>query len=134
MCPLCGRKRSRWSLSESSGEWTLLRSLPYFLFFVFYWVAYALFVPYLGLYFELRGMDSVQIGLLNGLFYLVTVISAVTIGYFADKTGRPRLMVTLCYCAIILVILYMSKATTMFHLGAAYALRSGGQASSGAAG
>ena len=68
----------------------LLRSIPYFLFFVFYWVAEALFVPYLGLYFELRGMNSVQIGMLNGLFYVVTIVSAMTIGYFADKTRRPR--------------------------------------------
>ena len=39
----------------------------------------ALFVTYLGLYFELRGMNSVQIGMLNGLFYVVTIVSAMTL-------------------------------------------------------
>ena len=57
-------------MSETNRMHPLLRSIPYFLFFIFYWVAEALFVPYLGLYFELRGMNSVQIGMLNGLFYV----------------------------------------------------------------
>lgn len=121
MCPRCASRRSRWSLSDG-GAGKLLRSVPYFLFYVFYWTADALFVPYLGLYFELRGMDSVQIGLLNSLFYLVTVVSAVSVGYWADRTGRPRRTVTLCFSAVIFVILYMSRAVSMLHLGLAYAL------------
>ena len=109
-------------MSETNRMHPLLRSIPYFLFFIFYWVAEALFVPYLGLYFELRGMNSVQIGMLNGLFYVVTIVSAMTIGYFADKTRRPRLTVSICFSCVVLVVLYMSRAATLPHLAAAYAL------------
>ena len=109
-------------MSDWKSAHPLLRGAPYFLFFIFYWVAEALFVPYLGLYFEMRGMNSVQIGMLNSLFYLVTIISAMTIGYFADKTRRPRLTVSICFSCVVLVVLYMSRATTLPHLAAAYAL------------
>lgn len=109
-------------MSEQNAKGRLLRCLPYFLFYVSFWAADALFVPYLGLYFELRGMNSVQIGLLNSLFYLVTVVSAVSIGYLADKTGRPRRTVALCFAAVVFVVLYMSRAAGMLHLGLAYAL------------
>ncbi len=109
-------------MSEKSVKRVIIRSAPYFLFLVFYWIADALFVPYLGLYFEHRGLNSVQIGLLNSLFYLVTVVSAVTIGYFSDRSGRPKRTVTLCYVAVILVVIYMSRATSMLHLAFAYAL------------
>ena len=109
-------------MSETNRMHPLLRSIPYFLFFVFYWVAEALFVPYLGLYFELRGMNSVQIGMLNSLFYVVTIVSAMTIGYVADKTRRPRLTVSICFSCVVLVVLYMSRAATLPHLAAAYAL------------
>ena len=63
-------------------------------------------MPYLGLYFEMRGMNSVQIGMLNSLFYVVTIISAMTIGYFADKTRRPRLTVSICFSCVVLVVLH----------------------------
>ena len=109
-------------MSDWKSAHPLLRGAPYFLFFIFYWVAEALFVPYLGLYFEMRGMNSVQIGMLNSLFYVVTIISAMTIGYFADKTRRPRLTVSICFSCVVLVVLYMSRATTLPHLAAAYAL------------
>ena len=109
-------------MSDWKSAHPLLRGAPYFLFFIFYWVAEALFVPYLGLYFEMRGMNSVQIGMLNSLFYVVTIISAMTIGYFADKTRRPRLTVSICFSCVVLVVLYMSRATTLLHLAAAYAL------------
>lgn len=122
MYPPCVSRRLRWSLSDQNTGKPLLRSLPYFLFYVSFWAADALFVPYLGLYFELRGMNSVQIGLLNSLFYLVTVISAVSIGYLADRTGRPRRTVTLCFAAVIFVIFYMSRAAGIWQLGLAYAL------------
>lgn len=109
-------------MSEGEKAHPLLRSIPYFLFFVFYWVAEALFVPYLGLYFEMRGLNSVQIGMLNSLFYVVTIVSAMTIGYVADKTRRPRMTVSICFSCIILVVVYMSRANTLPHLAAAYAL------------
>ena len=63
-----------------------------------------------------------QIGMLNSLFYIVTVISALTIGYIADRTRKPRLTICICFCCIILMILYMSKATSLLHLAAAYAM------------
>ena len=92
------------------------------MFFISYWATDALFVPYLGLYFEMRGLNSMQIGMLNSLFYIVTVISALTIGYIADRTRKPRLTICICFCCIILMILYMSKATSLLHLAAAYAM------------
>lgn len=109
-------------MSDSRGAYWVLRGAPYFLFFIFYWVTEALFVPYLGLYFKLRGMDSVQIGMLNAMFYVVTILSAVSIGYAADRLRRPRLTVCICYCFVILVVLYMSRASTLPHLAAAYSL------------
>ena len=109
-------------MSEPSSTRRLLRSVPYLLFFVSYWATDALFVPYLGLYFEMRGLNSVQIGMLNSLFFVVTVVSALTIGYIADSTRKPRLTICICFCCIILVILYMSKATSLVHLAAAYAM------------
>ncbi|MDL2219311.1 MFS transporter [Ruminococcaceae bacterium OttesenSCG-928-O06] len=111
-------------MSEAKGQkaGALLQNLPYLLFLVFYWSSEALFVPYLGLYFGMRGMSSMQIGFLNSLFYVITILSAASIGYIADKTRRPRLVVTLCFTATLLVIVYMSRATSFLHLGAAYAL------------
>jgi PPP family 3-phenylpropionic acid transporter len=70
----------------------------FFLLYVFYWSASSCIVPYLGPYYELRGLGGVQIGLLGGLMSVITMFASLLAGSLADSWNRPKIVI--CGCCI----------------------------------
>lgn len=93
-----------------------IRHLPYILFFILFCGADAFVYPYLNLYFSFRGLAGPQIGLINGLSYLVTILAGFLLGYLADKSGRPKLVLLFALLLTAASIWYLSIARVMLHL------------------
>lgn len=59
-------------------------------FYLFYNAALACLVPFMGLYYQERGMSGAQIGVLAGMIPLITWVSAPFWSGVADATRRHR--------------------------------------------
>jgi PPP family 3-phenylpropionic acid transporter len=73
----------------------------FFLLYVFYWGASACFVPYLGPYYEFRGLGGVQIGLIGGLMSVITMLATLLASFLADVWNKPRLVIGACCVGLI---------------------------------
>jgi len=93
-----------------------MRKIWPFLFYFFFFAAYATLMPYLVLFFGGLGLSGRQIGVLTALPPLLTLISAPLWTGVADATHRHRLVLCLSIFVSILAALAESQATTYWSL------------------
>ena len=69
----------------------------FFWVYLFFWLAENNISPYLGLYYESRGMSGTQIAALGSIFSAAVAVAAIGIGIVGDRFGDLRkLLVLLC--------------------------------------
>lgn len=66
--------------------------LNYFFFYLIYWAACSCLTPYLGNYYESRGLTGSQIGMLGSAVSAVIILSSSFTNYMADCTRKPKLI------------------------------------------
>lgn len=65
----------------------------FFLIYFFFWMASNSLEPYLGLFYEARGLSGTQIGFATTVFSLAAVLSSLAGGFLGDRIGRPSLII-----------------------------------------
>jgi len=93
-----------------------MRKIWPFLFYFFFFAAYAALLPYLVLYFGELGLSGRQIGILTALPPLVTLISAPLWTGVADATHRHRSVLSLSLFISILAALAEANVTSYWAL------------------
>lgn len=91
-------------------------NFQYFLYFILFCGADAFVYPYLNLYFAWRGLDGTEIGLINSLSYIFTVVAGFVYGTIADKSGRPKTLLLIGILGSALSIFWLSLSQTMICL------------------
>jgi len=113
--------------------------LPFFLFYVFVFMAIAIFTSFINVYFYQLGFLVSQIGILTALGPLISMASQPMWGVLSDRTNKRRvLMIVLAGAAImsliiplnssfiwlvIVLLIYWSFATSLLPLGDAITLQ-----------
>ena len=85
----------------------------FFMLYLLFWLAEDALAPYLGLYYQSRGMDGVQIGLLNNVFSVVVILSALSVGMAGDRYGNSRRLLAFLSVGLI-------AATFLLSVGAGF--------------
>lgn len=91
-------------------------------FYFLYYAAAAALVPFLPLYYQEVGLRGTQIGLLAGLFPLISWISAPAWGALADRIGRHNLLLGVMIGSAVGFALVLSGLKTFVWLILAVAL------------
>jgi len=65
------------------------RNRIFFFIYLIFWLADALLVPYLGLYYEEQGLTGTQIGTISLAEALVTPVAAILIGLLLSSAKKP---------------------------------------------
>ncbi len=68
------------------------RLAPYALAYAGYYATLGVLLPYLPAYLGARGMSGREIGLLLSFSPFLAAVTPVVVGFLADRTGRPRLI------------------------------------------
>jgi len=66
------------------------RLVPHALAYAAYYTTVGVLLPYLSAYFQSRGFDATEIGLLLSFGPLFAAVTPIAVGYAADRLGRPR--------------------------------------------
>ncbi|NCB31002.1 MAG: MFS transporter [Clostridia bacterium] len=82
----------------------------FFAIYLFFWMAENLLAPYLGLYYEQRGLSAMQVGHINSWFSMAVIASSLTVGALGDKLGRPRRILLALLCGMIAGTFFLSRA------------------------
>lgn len=89
---------------------------PYLLFFLLYWCAISFFEPYMSLFLSERGLDGAEIGIISCALYIVTLVAAFFMGYLADRSGRPKLVLIITLAGIMAATWGIRQAHGVFPL------------------
>lgn len=81
-----------------------------------YYAGMAALVPFLVLYYRQVGLSGPQIGLLASIPPFVTWIAAPLWGALADATQRHRLLMVVANCAVIGVVLALTRVDNLWWL------------------
>lgn len=73
----------------------------FFLLYLLFWLAEDALAPYLGLFYQSRGMDGIQVGLLNNIFSVTVIVSSIVIGMAGDRYGNSRRLLTILSIGLI---------------------------------
>ena len=84
---------------------------PYIGIFVFFWLASNIILPYIGLFYETKGYSDSSIGVLSGSFQFMVVLSAILVGWIADRVKRPGPMVFLLTIGMVFAAFLLYKST-----------------------
>ena len=77
-----------------------------------FWMACAVFEPYINVYFNRLGLSGVEIGLLAMFFPLFTLVNPPWVTRLADRFGiRVRLLSILTFAAAVLILFYSFPRT-----------------------
>lgn len=69
----------------------------FFIVYMFFWLAENNLSPYLGLYYEERGLSGTQIGVISTVFSVAVVLAALAVGVIGDKfRDSKRILLALC--------------------------------------
>lgn len=69
----------------------------FFIIYLCFWMAENNLSPYLGLYYENRGLSGTQIGVISSVFSAAVVLSALGVGMIGDKFRDSRkILISLC--------------------------------------
>jgi PPP family 3-phenylpropionic acid transporter len=71
----------------------LARPWAFWVLFFFQYAAIAVYFTYLNVYYRDANLTGTQIGVINMVSALMSVISAVIWGNISDRTGKPRLLI-----------------------------------------
>ena len=74
----------------------------FFIIYMCFWLAENSLSPYLGLYYESRGLSGTQIGVINSVFSVAVILSALAIGVIGDKLQNSRTILLLLCAGMIL--------------------------------
>lgn len=66
------------------------KNWPYCAYYFMYWLSIGCLSPYLGIFYQQRGLSGTQIGILNAVACLATIPASLFIGPLADKSRSPR--------------------------------------------
>ena len=94
------------------------RNWLYFVYYFMYWLAIGCLSPYLGLFYQQRGLSGTQIGILNAVASFATIPAALFIGPLADKSRSPRRILVILLAGILTVFgaLYALNSFYLFAL------------------
>lgn len=87
--------------------------LNYFFYYLIYWAACSCLTPYLGNYYESRGLTGSQIGMLGSAVSAVIILSSSFTNYMADCTRKPKLI-------LIIALFGMSAAAILIYKSGSY--------------
>ena len=90
-------------LHTSAEEPRYTRLWVLWMLFFFQYAAIGVYFTFLNVYFRQAGLSGTQTGVLNMTTALVGVGSSVIWGYLSDRTGQPRLMISLGALGALLV-------------------------------
>lgn len=69
----------------------------FFIVYLCFWMAENNLSPYLGLYYENRGLSGLQIGVISGAFSAALILAALVVGMIGDKLQDSRkVLLALC--------------------------------------
>ena len=94
------------------------RNWLYFVYYFMYWLSIGCLSPYLGLFYQQRGLSGTQIGILNAVASFATVPAALLIGPLADKSRSPRriLLVLMAGIFVVFGVMYALNSFFLFAL------------------
>lgn len=98
-------QRARQWVRSPRGAWVIM----WVVFFVF-WGGLAATYPYLGLFYESRGLQGSQIGQLNSIRSFINFISSILFAFLSDVLKRHKLVLRLCILGMIVVLLLYPAA------------------------
>ena len=82
------------------------QAIPYFSFYIFIFMAMAIFTSFINIYFQELGFSLGTIGIFTALGPMISIISQPTWGVIGDRTNRRTvLMILLLVAAIISLII-----------------------------
>lgn len=92
------------------------RNWLYFVYYFMYWLSIGCLSPYLGLFYQQRGLNGTQIGILNAVASFATIPAALFIGPLADKSRSPRRILLILLAGIFAVfgVLYSLNGFFLF--------------------
>jgi PPP family 3-phenylpropionic acid transporter len=82
-----------------------------FSFYVLFYAAMALLLPFIVLYYQQLGFSGGQIGLLSGIAPLIGMAGAPALTGLADSTQRHRLVMSLAMSLMIGTLLLLTAAS-----------------------
>lgn len=104
------------------------KALTFSAIYLFFWLADSCLSPYLGIFYESRGLSPTRIGVINTVFSLAIISAALAIGVLGDKFGKPKKLLVVLFVNMIVgtFFLFNSKAYIMIFIaiiiyGVAYA-------------
>lgn len=62
----------------------------------FYYMLHGTVLPYYQLFLRNKGLDHTTIGILIGVWEVFGILGPIVIGFFADRSGRFRMIMTFC--------------------------------------
>ncbi len=91
------------------------RMYLFFLIYFFFWMAYNTLDPYLGVFYESKGLSGTQIGMVGSFFSVGMVVAAIISGSVEDRIGRPSRMISILLLGVLLftAMLYMGRSVYM---------------------
>lgn len=94
------------------------KNRPYFGVYGFFWMAYAMFLPYLGLIYEQKGLTGMQIGGLSVLEAVAVPAAGLAGGALLARMRRPVRMLALlpALCIAAAVGIYFSAGIALIAL------------------
>lgn len=88
-----------------------MKNKPYFGVYSFYWMAYAVLLPYIGIIYEQKGLTGSQIGAMSVLEAIIIPLAGAMVGFAFGRIKKIKLFLAafpiLCMCSAI--GLYFSK-------------------------
>lgn len=88
------------------------RLVPYALAYAGYYATLGVLLPYLPAHFGAQGLSAREIGVLLSFAPFFTAITPVVVGFFADRSGRPRVILRTALVGSALVMGFLPSATT----------------------
>ena len=76
--------------------------------YLLFWLAEDALSPYLGLIYQSRGMSGLQIGLLNNVFSITVILSALMLGMVSDRYGNSRRLLAMLSVGLLFATLLLS--------------------------
>lgn len=91
-----------------------LRLAPYALAYAGYYATLGVLLPYLPAYLGARGMTGREIGLLLSFAPFLTAITPIVVGFLADRTGRPRVILRTALIGSALTMAVLPEAASFW--------------------
>jgi MFS transporter, PPP family, 3-phenylpropionic acid transporter len=92
----------------------LHRPWVFWLLFFFQFAAIGIYFTYLNIYYRNAGLSGTQIGVMNMITALITVISAILWGYLSDRTGQARYFIAAGAVGALIVNQFIPLAHTFW--------------------